>query len=213
MAVKKKLPGKKHTKRRDADATRARLLEAAMQLFSNLGYEATSTKLIAKKAKVNEALIHRYFESKQGLLVALFHHIKTSEETSALSNPPAASLEEELVQFFRLRNQLAVDREKHMKLILSRAIVDPLLAEQMASRVCGEEKGGMPGLMERMAYWKEKGEISKAAEMETACFGISGYAFMLSFFCQLIFKMPPEEIEDSLKKMAKLLAAGLRNVK
>src|SRR5688572_3448279 len=99
-------------KRRDAEATRQRLLEAAMQLFSNLGYDATTTKLIAKKAKVNEALIHRYFESKQGLLLAIFHHIKTNVEVSALSNPPAATLEEELVQFFELRNKLAIEREK-----------------------------------------------------------------------------------------------------
>ena len=47
------------------------ILNAALELFSNEGYAATSTSRIAKKAAVSEGLIFRHFVNKQGLLDAL----------------------------------------------------------------------------------------------------------------------------------------------
>jgi len=47
------------------------ILNAALDLFSNEGYAATSTSRIAKKAGVSEGLIFRHFVNKQGLLDAL----------------------------------------------------------------------------------------------------------------------------------------------
>ncbi|MER6504910.1 TetR family transcriptional regulator [Streptomyces sp. NPDC001455] len=56
------------TPRRDAAATRRRLLDAAHDLFAEQGYEATTVRSIAARAGVNQALLFRYFGSKQGLL-------------------------------------------------------------------------------------------------------------------------------------------------
>ncbi|MER5499384.1 TetR family transcriptional regulator [Streptomyces sp. NPDC002561] len=55
-------------RRRDSAATRRRLLEAARDLFAERGYEATTVRGIAERAGVNQALLFRYFGSKQGLL-------------------------------------------------------------------------------------------------------------------------------------------------
>lgn len=48
-----------------------KILAAALDLFANEGYNATSTSKIAKQAGVSEGLIFRHFESKKGLLDAL----------------------------------------------------------------------------------------------------------------------------------------------
>ncbi len=48
-----------------------RILQAALELFSNEGYNATSTSKIGKKAGVSEGLIFRHFTNKQGLLNAI----------------------------------------------------------------------------------------------------------------------------------------------
>ena len=58
-------------KKRDQKGTKAKLLKAALDIFSKEGYDAATTRSIAKKAGVNESLIHRYFGSKSGLFVAL----------------------------------------------------------------------------------------------------------------------------------------------
>lgn len=48
-----------------------KILQAALQLFAQEGYHATSTNRVAKKAGVSEGLIFRHFGSKEGLLQAV----------------------------------------------------------------------------------------------------------------------------------------------
>ncbi|MFI5915993.1 TetR family transcriptional regulator [Dactylosporangium sp. NPDC051541] len=57
-------------RRRDAQATRQALLDAAGKRFTRLGYERTTLRDIAGDVGVNLALIKRYFGSKEGLLKA-----------------------------------------------------------------------------------------------------------------------------------------------
>jgi AcrR family transcriptional regulator len=53
--------------RRDAAATRARLLDAARELFLGQGYNAVGLREVAAKAGVDVTLVRRYFGSKQRL--------------------------------------------------------------------------------------------------------------------------------------------------
>jgi AcrR family transcriptional regulator len=46
----------------------------AKELFARQGYEGTTTRQIAQRAKVNEAIIFRHFPSKQGLYWAVLEH-------------------------------------------------------------------------------------------------------------------------------------------
>jgi AcrR family transcriptional regulator len=55
---------------------RTYILEAALSLFSTLGYSGTSTRMIASKAAVSEGLIFRHFTNKKGLLNALLEIAK-----------------------------------------------------------------------------------------------------------------------------------------
>ena len=52
---------------RDADATRQRLLRAAIELFTTQGFRATTTPLIAARAQLAEGTIYRHFRSKDAL--------------------------------------------------------------------------------------------------------------------------------------------------
>ena len=66
-------------------ATKARIAEVAMQLFSEQGFAATSTKQIAKAADVSEGLIFRYYPTKLELLRSLSRSRQTlSGEVGAL---------------------------------------------------------------------------------------------------------------------------------
>ena len=47
--------------------SRARILEAARQLFGKQGFLQTTTRAIAKKAGVDAALVHYFFETKEKL--------------------------------------------------------------------------------------------------------------------------------------------------
>ncbi|MEJ5362126.1 MAG: TetR/AcrR family transcriptional regulator [Spirochaetota bacterium] len=62
--------------------TRDIILKAAKQEFAEKGFSGGRMSSIAKRAKVNQALIHYYFSSKENLyrevLQYLFHHEETS---------------------------------------------------------------------------------------------------------------------------------------
>lgn len=59
-----------------------KILEAALQLFAEQGYAATSTSKVAKEAGVSEGLIFRHFKNKEGLLEAIFDSI--AERTKSI---------------------------------------------------------------------------------------------------------------------------------
>ncbi len=54
--------------RRDGEATRQRLLRAALDLYTTIGFRATTTPAIASRAGVAEGTIYRHFTSKEHLL-------------------------------------------------------------------------------------------------------------------------------------------------
>ena len=56
---------------REKSTTRDKLLEAAIKLFAEKGFNGTTTKEIAEKAEVNEALIFRHFSTKRNLYGAI----------------------------------------------------------------------------------------------------------------------------------------------
>lgn len=54
-------------RRRDSAATREALLDAATAMFADRGFDRTTVRDIAKEAGVNQALLFRYFGSKEAL--------------------------------------------------------------------------------------------------------------------------------------------------
>lgn len=56
---------------REKASTRDKLLEAAIKLFAEKGFNGTTTKEIAERAEVNEALIFRHFSTKRDLYGAI----------------------------------------------------------------------------------------------------------------------------------------------
>ena len=66
-AILEKAPFEKAPRKRDAQATRAALLEAAKAQFAKLGYDSATLRDIAAAAGADVALVGRYFGGKEGL--------------------------------------------------------------------------------------------------------------------------------------------------
>ncbi|GIH20729.1 TetR/AcrR family transcriptional regulator [Rugosimonospora africana] len=60
-------------RRRDASASRDRLLDAARELFADRGYDRTTARDIGERAGVDPAMIARYFGGKAQLFIATLH--------------------------------------------------------------------------------------------------------------------------------------------
>ena len=61
------MTGEPQVRKRDAAATKAALLDAAEELFAERGFDRTTVRDIAKRAGANQALLFRYFGSKEAL--------------------------------------------------------------------------------------------------------------------------------------------------
>jgi AcrR family transcriptional regulator len=58
--------------KRDGAATRQKLIRAALELFTTIGFRATTTPEIASRAEVAEGTIYRHFSGKEDLLLAAY---------------------------------------------------------------------------------------------------------------------------------------------
>lgn len=99
--------GAESRRRRDPEATRKAILDAAEDLFVQLGPDATTTAEIAKAARINKSLIHHHFGSKE----ALWEEVKRrhfgayfaaqKQMLAAATEPTAELLRASLHAFFR----------------------------------------------------------------------------------------------------------------
>lgn len=77
-------------------STRRRILDAALALFAEHGYERTSVRMIAEAANVAQGLLYSYFDGKHGLLHAIFAESMADVRQSfdiADAAPPGERLE------------------------------------------------------------------------------------------------------------------------
>ena len=63
-----------------ARRTRERILEAALVLFADRGYEATTMRDVAREAGASLGLAYRYFSSKEDFVLALYMRLAEESE-------------------------------------------------------------------------------------------------------------------------------------
>ncbi len=89
--------------RRDAAATKARILRAGLAEFAAKGYGGARTEAIAKRAKCNIRMLYHYFGGKQGLYLAclekVYFHIREEEQKLNLADLPPKEALTKLVHF------------------------------------------------------------------------------------------------------------------
>jgi AcrR family transcriptional regulator len=76
---------------RDPEATKARILAAALREFSAKGISGARVDAIAARAKVNKRMLYYYFESKEGLFREILrrrlHERSAALRTRAVADP------------------------------------------------------------------------------------------------------------------------------
>src|ERR1700751_2380836 len=89
---------------RPSEITRNRILKPAMRLFAERGYEATSVRTLAAKARVNQAAINYHFKTKDGLYRQILRdaiHALTQDQLAHAQETQAMPRERALAEFVR----------------------------------------------------------------------------------------------------------------
>lgn len=88
---------------RSAERSKAAILDAATEEFLQHGYAGASVNKIADRASLNKRMLYHYFESKEGLwlavLEAAYARLRAGEQQLDLAGLSAEAAMQELVRF------------------------------------------------------------------------------------------------------------------
>ncbi len=80
----------RESRTKKGERTRAHLLAVAFSLFEKKGYERTTLRDIATKARVSLGLLYRYYPSKDALVIELYDELSREFERRTPSLPPGS---------------------------------------------------------------------------------------------------------------------------
>lgn len=110
-------------------ASRQKILDAALELFAYDGYHTTSMSKVAKKAGVSKGLIYNYFNSKEELLKSMFDSFMDDVD-DLFTEMKQRSPEEQLRTIIEASFQMAVSDDKHWRLATT-VLIQPDVLEIM----------------------------------------------------------------------------------
>ncbi len=113
------MPGRKlKTRGRDPEASRRRLLEAGVAVFSERGLDGGSVSMIAARAGINRRMLYHYFGSKEGLYRAALRHVyeQLSSAEVALADI-LLPVEELLERLIRAEYAFLASHPQHVRLL------------------------------------------------------------------------------------------------
>ncbi|SDS42098.1 TetR/AcrR family transcriptional regulator [Microlunatus soli] len=149
---------------RDAERTRNRLLDAALDEFAGRGYAGARVSAIADRAGVNKQLISYYFGGKQGLYRAL---LLSWEETEEELRRAGTSLSEVALGYLRR----ALRDPRGTRLALWQALNDrPPIDEAEAER----ERAGVRDEQADLRLNQQAGELADDLDLAATQLAITG---------------------------------------
>jgi AcrR family transcriptional regulator len=194
--------------KRSREKTSQKLMHAGLKVFSKYGYDAASTKLVAKEAGVNMALINWYFKSKEGLLLAILKDFRDNEIMAENSKnyPPGKTLEEEIYNFSIQRLDHMVQNKNTIRILISRALVDPKVTELMlpVAKDSGDEV-----LYSRLSEFQRNKKINPTVNVKKVAFAITMMTLSTNIFGHVLIGFDRENIINTFKEFAHDYAEGI----
>lgn len=199
LGVNRRRPKRKRT--RDRAGKQQALIQAALRLFARKGYESTTTREIAACAGCAEGLIHRYFDGKAGLLVALVEH-RISQEIVDLNNQlrPAPNFADEFTQLVDWEVERMWESRDFLRVFIPRAIVDRAIAGVMNRAVVSVRT---PAIRERLRRYQPCLTLPQD-ELETLAQSVGMLGLIFGFMRPLVLG------QDRLR--AKQMAATIARI-
>jgi AcrR family transcriptional regulator len=155
--------------KRPSEITRDRILKTAVRLFAERGYEATSIRILAAKAHVNQAAINYHFKTKDGLYREVLRdaiHALTEHQLSHAQETQSMPRERALGEFVRqqLRPLSARDDVSRYIHILNWEAVRPTAVyRKLVSEEAAPFVGFAVDLMRRFMPDADQGTLVMAA--------------------------------------------------
>lgn len=206
MAVKKI-----KAKSKDRAVTEAKLLMAAEEVFSQLGFKGATTRLIAKKANINMALINRYFDGKYGLFLSMVTRKINSKTDQELNYPPQEDVEQELLHYGEFILSNYVENLKLFKIVMGQFISDTKFLKQFRNLIPMMVIGN-PQLEARLKSLVEQGKLTRDYPLNQIVDDIDMYAMAMCLSKIIIHGKNQEEVFRDFRNFISRFSLSLKTV-
>jgi len=203
----KKSPKPSLPKKRDRAESVRKFMQAALEVFSEVGFDAATTKGIAQRAGLNESLIQRYFQSKAGLLEAVIRHFATPQ--LAVPYPAGKNLEEDIFNYLSSEYDRNTQDPAFVRVAFHSVLNNPSFMRSL------ESKYRMPEtLLSRLKFFQDKNQIKDGVDLKTLAQMISSEAFMFGIMERSILGIgDPETHRRKFKLFARIITQGIATSK
>lgn len=202
------------TERDDKKKTdkQAQILEAAIEIFSEKGFAATSTNEIAQKAGVAEGTIFRHYKTKKDLLLAIAGPIATRLVAPFLMRDFAKLLDlpyNRVDDFFRAvaRDRIVFVRKnvKLIKILFHEVPFQPELMEQLKNLLTNVVVNRIERIVK---HFQDQGQIIEAPPWRIMRSAASLFIGMIILHVFLIPEFPFDE-EEEIDRTLDILMYGI----
>ncbi len=193
--------------KRNKEHRRAALIDAAQCVFAERGYDAATTREIAERAACAEGLIHRYFEGKHGLLLAVMEGkaARVAEEyRSAL--PDRDTVEEEIEQVLLYEARHMWEHRDFMRIGVCQAIIHPAAGRTIDDTV---NRTRIILLTEKFRRHQDAGRIRPDADLEAIAHTVSALCFSAGFFLQVVFGRDRAFVRRLVQRAVDIICHGI----
>lgn len=186
--------------------TAERIIEAALQLISEKGYTAATTKAIAELAGVNEVTLFRHFGNKRGLLKAIIEQFSYYPLLQQEINQNVTwELEKDLLNFSLKHFQFLMSIKDFVMIGFKESIQFPEISEEIAN---------IPLLIKKelIHYFQEMHQRGKIREVDFEAAALSLIALNFGHFMSrarlgtIVSDIPTEEL---LQTSVSIFSRGL----
>ncbi|MEK8197563.1 MULTISPECIES: TetR/AcrR family transcriptional regulator [Lysinibacillus] len=186
--------------------TAERIIEAALQLISEKGYTAATTKTIAELAGVNEVTLFRHFGNKRGLLKAIIEQFSYYPLLQQEINQNVTwELEKDLFNFSLKHFQFLMSIKDFVMIGFKESIQFPEISEEIAN---------IPLLIKKelIHYFQEMHQRGKIRELDFEAAALSLIALNFGHFMSrarlgtIVSDIPTEEL---LQTSVSIFSRGL----
>lgn len=191
---------------RDREARMRAMTEAAVDLFSEEGYGAVSTRRIAERAGCSETLLFRYFGDKRGLLLTICNNLASGgtplRAADECRDDVGKFIEQHLLE--SLANVKA--QAPALKVVIAALINDPAMTGDFEQRHIET----VEYVAAALRGFRARGVIAESVDIESIATAIEQLSFSVGFMLQLVLGRPKTEIRAIAQSCALVLSQGLQ---
>jgi len=193
-----------HTRPRVEGPREAEILEAALAVLGEVGYDRFNMDAVAQKAKASKATLYRRWNGKVQLVIDALQHDHRQHHFTEQGMVDTGSLRGDLIEAFcghgGLTDKPEVDA---FGAILTAIARDAEFAEAFRNQVLAPKLAGSKALFERA---KERGEIRADVDIELLAPALAGIVLHRFF---LVGERPTKALIESVIDQIILPAAGV----